>query len=195
MVIRARPNLKNSKGQIRIIAGEWRGRKIEVLTEAGLRPTGDRIRETLFNWLQNEINSLTGLDLFAGTGALGFEALSRGAKHIDFVEIHPAMCKQLQHNIALLKANAEVYSHTALEFLADKPEKTYDLVFIDPPFNANLWQSSFAALEAADCLKNGAWIYVESPKGIEVICPEDWQIYRSKIQGAVQFTLYQYVAN
>jgi len=129
------------QGSIRIIAGEWRGRKLPVIDVDGLRPTSDRIRETLFNWLMPYLSGSRCLDLFAGTGALGFEAASRGAHNVDFVESHRQVSQALSENIKLLEANAIVHNMAANAFLTRSATESFDLVFVDPPFAENMVQS------------------------------------------------------
>ena len=172
-------------GKVRIIGGEWRGRKLPVCALDGLRPTGDRVRETLFNWLQADIRATNCLDLFAGTGALGFEALSRAAKHVDFVEKHKQAALQLEENIKLLKAQAQVRNTSAEDYLSNFEGEKYGLVFIDPPFAANLWQDTFEALINADCLTENALVYLESPINPEFTLPPGWEIQKSKNFGSI----------
>ncbi len=179
-----------SAGKLRIIAGQWRGRKLAVADVDGLRPTGDRIRETLFNWLQADIYGARCLDLFAGSGALGFEALSRGAAAVDFVEPHPKAAKQLRENCKLLSAEASIHEQEADQFLR-KTRTPYSLVFIDPPFSLKVWEASFRALEEGQLLTEDAMIYIESPVGSEIVTPASWEKSKSKASGRVQFALYQ----
>lgn len=176
-------------GKVRIIAGEWRGRKLPICEIDGLRPTGDRVRETLFNWLQDDIYGARCLDLFAGTGALGFEALSRGARHLSFVEEHKLAAAQIRDNIKLLNATAQVYNCQADEFLGNYRDPRFDLIFIDPPFAADLWQATFSAIERANCLAENALVYVESPVDSSLIFPSTWTLKKSKRMGSIQASL------
>jgi len=154
---------KPTTGQIRIVAGHWRGRKIPVLDSNGLRPTGDRVRETLFNWLQFDIPGRRCLDLFAGSGALGLEAASRGAGSVTLVESSAPVAAQLKQTLDVLNAPATVslYTGTAQTFLNSKP-LAYDVVFVDPPFEHALHASVLNQL-VGGCLNPDALVYVECP--------------------------------
>lgn len=175
-----------SKQQLRIIAGQWRGRKLPILTADGLRPTGDRLRETLFNWLTPYLPGARCLDLFAGTGALGLEALSRGADSVTMIESQREVAAQLRSNCATLKADrAELVEASALRWLDQVPQQAYDVLFIDPPFSANLWQQVIDQLEQRAFLADEAFIYVETPKPCELTPPANWTLFRSKAAGAV----------
>lgn len=163
-------------------------------TVEGLRPTGDRIRETLFNWLAPILPGSRCLDLFAGSGILGFEALSRGAAHCSLVELSPAATRQLRVNADQLQADgAAIHSISALEFLA-KPASPFDVVFIDPPFAADLWQPVMASLERG-WLADGALIYVECPSDLAFNPPATWHAHREKRAGKVCYRLYRYETN
>ncbi|MBI5616353.1 MAG: 16S rRNA (guanine(966)-N(2))-methyltransferase RsmD [Gammaproteobacteria bacterium] len=167
-----------SSGRIRIIGGIWRGRKLEVLDDPELRPSGDRVRETLFNWLQPWIDGARCLDLFAGTGVLGLEALSRGAAHATFVDRNPAAIALLERNIAALRADRlSVVRYDALAWLATTSPTPYDLVFVDPPFASGLLARALTILDAG-WLAPHALVYVERgsgsggepwPDGLEVL--------------------------
>jgi 16S rRNA (guanine966-N2)-methyltransferase len=149
--------------KIRIIAGKWRGRKIEVLVAKGLRPTTDRTREMLFNWLIPNINDSICLDLFAGSGALGFEALSRGAKQVDFVESNIIAYKTLHKNSEQLNAkNLDIHYCNAFNYL-EKDLNKYDLIFIDPPFQENYYAKILKFISKKQ-LKENCIIYLESNK-------------------------------
>jgi 16S rRNA (guanine966-N2)-methyltransferase len=152
-------------GKVRIIGGRWRGTRLPVADAAGLRPTSDRARETLFNWLQPRLPGARVLDLFAGSGALGLEALSRGASEAWLVERDRDAAESLRQAIARLHAEGEarVAAADALAFLREPPCVRFDIVFLDPPFAAGLWPAAFAALPP--WLADEAWLYVESPAG------------------------------
>lgn len=181
----------SSLGKIRIISGKLRGSRLEVPDVVSLRPTPDRVRETLFNWLMPFIEGSNVLDLFAGTGALGIEALSRGAAHGNFVERNPALVASLTANIARLKINnASVYSQDSAYFL-EKNTELHDIVFLDPPFAENLWDSSANLLESQSWLKATAWIYVESPTTVIPNLPANWNLHREGRAGKVRFALYR----
>lgn len=182
-------------GVIRIIGGDWRGRKLPVLELNGLRPTSDRVRETLFNWLQFEIAGKRCLDVFAGSGALGFEAKSRGAAEVLMLEKSEAVASQLRQNSQLLKAEAiKVQATDSLQYLAHKAEKTFDLVFIDPPFNQHLVQPTLDALFENAWINHQAWLYIEQEKKLDwPTLPNGWQIYREKTTSQTRFALWHHV--
>ncbi len=175
---------------IRIIGGQWRGRKLPVANEEGLRPTGDRLRETLFSWLSPYLHGARCLDAFAGTGALGFEALSRGAASAHFIELHRGTSAQTSSNITLLKANARV-ENTAFDLWRPDHEQQFDLVFIDPPFAQNLWQKSLDHLQACHCLAKGAVVYLEAPTDTIITAPQEWALLKDKTMGQVRARLYE----
>lgn len=187
---------KAQSGQIRIIGGDWRGRKLPVLTADGLRPTGDRMRETLFNWLAFDIAGARCLDLFAGTGSLGFEALSRGAKQLVFVEKSPAVAKQLQQNIQLLNcAAAQVVNQDSQVWLAQTANQQFDVVFIDPPFFQNLVENSVNLLHNQAWLRAG-WVYIEQEKSLEwPAMPANWQLHREKTSAQTRIGLWRVSEN
>ncbi len=179
-----------AQGQIRIIGGEWRGRKLAVPAISNLRPTPDRVRETLFNWLAPVIQGAYCLDLFAGSGALGFEALSRGAAHVVMVDQAAAVVKLLQQELTMLKANnAEVYCAKVPRQLR-QPTKLFDIVFLDPPYQENLLIPSCFYLEEKNFLANNAHIYLEAKEIInETDLPTNWKILKSKKAGQVAYHL------
>ncbi len=183
---------KSSIGSIRIIAGKHRGRKLPVLMAEGLRPTTDRVKETVFNWLMPFIQDANCLDCFAGAGSLGFEALSRGAAQVTLIELNKTAAKQLQANKLLLNANNVTISNTnALNYLNSSDKKQYDLVFIDPPFRENL------VPQVAELLNNGwiadqALIYVEMEVNGPQLTPENWLLLKEKVAGQVAYRLFQY---
>lgn len=172
------------------MGGTLRGSRIDVPAAPGLRPTPDRARETLFNWLAPVIPGARCLDLFAGTGALGVEALSRGACAVDFVEADARLAELLRANLVRLKQPAHVNVGHALGFLA-QPGARYDVVFLDPPFADELWATAARALEANNRLAESAWIYVESPADQAPALPENWILHRESRAGAVRLALYR----
>ena len=188
--ILAKPRANAAPGRVRIIGGSLRGSKLEVPHIAGLRPTPDRVRETLFNWLMPMIDGARCLDLFAGTGALGIEALSRGAAHVDFVESDAQLARMLRENLARLKQTAAVHQSMASRFV-ESTDACYDIVFLDPPFADDLWDRAMASLETSHRLAPAAWIYVESPANRTVAPPENWLLHREGQAGAVRFALYR----
>jgi 16S rRNA (guanine966-N2)-methyltransferase len=178
-------------GSVRIVAGSLRGSKLAVADMAGLRPTPDRVRETLFNWLAPTIEGARCLDLYAGTGALGIEALSRGAAECLFVERDRALCRLLEENLARLKVSgARVVNDDATGFLANAGP-AFDLVFLDPPFDANLWGAAALRLEQGGWLRDGACVYVETPIGAVFTPPANWLPHRKDHAGAVAYALYR----
>ncbi|WP_324723157.1 16S rRNA (guanine(966)-N(2))-methyltransferase [Lelliottia sp. JS-SCA-14] len=178
-------------GQIRIIGGQWRGRKLPVPDSPGLRPTTDRVRETLFNWLAPSMVDSRCLDCFAGSGALGLEALSRYAASATLLEMDRSVSQQLQQNLTTLKAiNAKVVNTNALAFLAQKGTP-HDVVFIDPPFRKGLLEETLTLLENNGWLADDALIYVESEveNGLPPV-PVHWDLHREQVAGQVAYRLY-----
>ena len=189
----ARPS---HQGAVRIVAGRLRGSKLVVPDLPGLRPTPDRIRETLFNWLNPFISGARCLDLYAGTGALGIEAWSRGAAECVFVERDRDLCRLLQDNLARLRVDgARVIHDDAARFLGTAaPSGGYDLVFLDPPFAADLWPAAASALESGGWLCAGALVHAEMPKDALPKLPPNWQLHREGHAGAVRYALYRRAA-
>lgn len=181
-------------GSLRIIAGHLRGSRLAVPAMDGLRPTPDRVRETLFNWLAPHIAGARCLDLFAGTGALGVEALSRGAAQCCFVERDRALAQALRENLARLRVdNAQVVEADALAWLA-RPGAAFDIVFIDPPFAQGLWNAALAQLEAGAWLRDGAFVHVEAPLDAALSVPRNWSVHREGHAGNERYALYRRVA-
>jgi 16S rRNA (guanine966-N2)-methyltransferase len=178
-------------GKVRIIAGVLRGSKLAIPAAAELRPTPDRVRETLFNWLAPVIETSRCLDLYAGTGALGIEAASRGAREVLLVERDARLAQALRENLARLKVgNASVVTDDAMRYL-ERPATPFDVVFLDPPYAANLWGASALKLESGGWLAPDAWIYVESPRGVVPELPAGWALHRDGQAGGVRFALYR----
>ncbi|MGD8567685.1 MAG: 16S rRNA (guanine(966)-N(2))-methyltransferase RsmD [Gammaproteobacteria bacterium] len=186
---------QHTRNTVRIIAGQWRNRKLHFADIAELRPTPDRVRETVFNWLQPVIAGSRCLDLFAGSGALGFEALSRGADHCLFVDQHPQSIEQIQKNLHTLKTNAgeTLLGDTmqVLKRLHESPaDKQFDVAFVDPPYAANCALECCQLLVNHQWLAEEAWIYVESAKPVtENQLPSGWQLHRQKKAGNVHYHL------
>tara|TARA_B110000196_G_scaffold276314_1_gene254210 strand:+ start:90 stop:635 length:546 start_codon:yes stop_codon:yes gene_type:complete len=160
--------------KIRIIAGKWRGRKLDVINLPALRPTPDRVRETLFNWLQEDIVGACCLDLFAGTGVLGFEALSRGAGAVFMIESNPKIVESLKHHAEMLGSK----SHTikladAMSWVRQSINK-FDIIFLDPPFGKGYLEPCLEAISEEMLLKPKGLVYVESEK--KLVLPSDWKI-------------------
>ncbi|MBR9805211.1 16S rRNA (guanine(966)-N(2))-methyltransferase RsmD [bacterium] len=181
---------------LRIIGGQWRGRKLSFSDTDGLRPTGDRIRETLFNWLAGDIVGARCLDLFAGSGALSFEALSRGAATVIAIESNAKACRAIEAAAEQLKATSLALQQAdATQWINSTPAEPMDIVFIDPPFSANLWHQILAQLIALGWLAQGALIYLETPIEHPLNAAEiDPQLIplRSKRAGQVNYQLWQY---
>lgn len=189
---------KPKDGFIRVISGQFRGRKLPVKNVEGLRPTTDRIKETVFNWLMQDTRDATVLDCFAGSGGLGFEALSRYAKSTTFIELDLSAAKQIEQNISTLKLdNAQVKHTNSLTFLEQKNvNEPFDLVFVDPPFRKNLAQSSCNLLENNQWLSSEALIYVEVETELaEFLPPSNWLLIKEKKAGQVLCRLYQRQVN
>ena len=185
---------KSTDGFIRVISGQFRGRKLPVKDVQGLRPTTDRIKETVFNWLMQDTRDANVLDCFAGSGGLGFEALSRFASTALFIELDPSAAKQLAQNIATLKLqNAQVRHTNSLSFLEQKNSNTpFDLVFVDPPFRKNLAQTSCNLLEINNWLSEEALMYVEVESDLNTFKPPiNWLLIKEKKAGQVFCRLYQ----
>ena len=179
-------------GKLRIVGGRLRGSKLAVADIDGLRPTPDRVRETLFNWLMPFIDGARCLDLYAGTGALGIEALSRGAAQVDFFERDARLAQALRENLARLKQDAvRVRQTDALAALGETAAQPYDIVFIDPPFVLDLWNESARLLETQAWLAPHALIYIESPVGQTFSLPPAWQLHREGRAGTVRYALYR----
>jgi 16S rRNA (guanine966-N2)-methyltransferase len=180
---------KSTPNRLRIIGGRWRAVPITFPSVAGLRPSPDRVRETLFNWLQQSIVGARCLDLFAGSGALGIEALSRGAAHVTFVEREPHVGQHIRETLARLRTqDGEVHIGDALRFL-DGVAVPYDIVFLDPPFACDVLQQVVDRL-AQGCLASEAYIYLEAPSERPLpALPQGWSLHRSKRAGQVGYYL------
>lgn len=178
--------------QLRIIGGKWRSRQISFEDAPGLRPTPSRVRETLFNWLQADVHGSRCLDLFAGSGALGFEAASRGASAVVQVESNPLVYKKLKENVSkLMAANVQVILDEAHSYLCSEPIQ-FDLVFMDPPFGKNYLVDVCCKLESGGWLTDNAKIYMESEPGIDLTAiPQSWEMQKSKKAGEVMFYLFR----
>jgi 16S rRNA (guanine966-N2)-methyltransferase len=182
--------MKAASGRIRIIGGHLRNSRLNVPDLPGLRPTPERVRETLFNWLAPTLAGVQALDLCAGTGALGIEALSRGAGTVQFVEPDVAAADALRSNLTRLKAEAEVSNMDAARFLLRTP-RPFGLVFIDPPFASQLWTPLAKKLEEGGWLAGAAQVYVESPRGHVPDLPASWLLHREGQAGEVRYALYR----
>ena len=184
-------NAPSAEGQLRIIGGTWRGRKLTFPALEGLRPTPDRVRETLFNWLAPVIPGAHCLDLFAGSGALGLEALSRGAGQVDFVDAAPVAVKQLQSNLDLLKSDCGQVSHAQAQQFLSNCAGAYDVIFLDPPFGMGLLEQCVPLLQRPGLLKQKVWVYIETGRDEQLpTLPSCWRLHREKTAGQVCYRLY-----
>lgn len=187
------PDASAPPNRLRVIGGRWRGMKIDFPPIRAIRPSPDRVRETLFNWVQQQIVGARCLDLFAGSGALGIEALSRGAAHVTFVDREPRVVRHLEQTLRRLGAtNAEAVASDAIRYL-QRPPMRFDLVFADPPFASDLLAGVWQRLP--DWLQDGAYIYVEcAADAVLPNLPAGWSLYRSKQAGQVGYHLLRAVA-
>jgi 16S rRNA (guanine966-N2)-methyltransferase len=177
---------------LRIIAGTWRGRRFRFTADADIRPTPDRVRETLFNWLAAYLPGARCLDLCAGSGALGLEALSRGAARVHFVESDANAASDLSARLLDWAAEGGTVERIdTLRYLGGRPE-TFDIVFLDPPYAAGLLGAAARLLEQRDWLAPGALIYVESAARVPLPpLPDTWQLAKSKRAGEVGYHLFK----
>ena len=187
---------KQTSGQVRIIAGQCRGRRINFPAVVGLRPTGDRLRETLFNWLTADLKGARCLDLFAGSGALGLEAASRGAGEVILLELNNTAARALGDNIDLLGLKSTTVVNTdALNWLQQNASdsKPFDIIFLDPPFDSTLLADTIAALtQQSALLAQDAMIYIEAPARQTLdFMPDSWRLHRHKTAGDVTCYLYR----
>nr|WP_246194628.1 16S rRNA (guanine(966)-N(2))-methyltransferase RsmD [Allochromatium palmeri] len=176
---------------MRLIGGRHRGRRLSFPDQPGLRPTPDRVRETLFNWVAPLIEGARCLDLFAGSGALGFEALSRGAGDVVLIERAAAVARQLRLNAELLgAANLQVHQADALAWLETTPGTPFDLVFLDPPFAEDLLAPAIERLDRHGWLVPESRVYLEAPVHVGFPpLPESWELIRDKTAGQVRYGL------
>ncbi len=177
---------------MRIVGGRWRGTRLPVADAAGLRPTPDRVRETLFNWLQGSLSGARVVDLFAGSGALGLEAVSRGAGEAVLVERDPRLAASLRETVDRLRGGdqIEVVTGDALAWLRSPPRGQFDLAFLDPPFASGLWQPVLSALPP--WLAPGAWLYLESPLDASIAMGAEWRLHREGSTREVRYALYRH---
>ncbi len=181
---------KRPEGRFRIIAGEWRGRRFDFPAMEGVRPTGDRIRETVFNWLQPVIPGARCLDLFAGSGALGLEALSRGAGELVFVDRERSLLEAIEGHLGVLgrESGCRCVCADAADFLTSNSNQ-FDVVFLDPPFGAGRAAEMCRLLANEEQLAPGARVYVESEAGADPDLPDGWRLLRSARAGNVGYHL------
>lgn len=179
-------------GFVRIISGQWRGRKLPVADVIGLRPTTDRVKETLFNWLMHDVADSTVLDCFSGSGALAFEAISRYAGYATLIEKDPAQAKRLQGLLASLNVSqANVINSDCLRYLAQPASRQYQIVLVDPPFRQNLALPCCQLLEQQGWLSPNALIYLEAEKELPLTdMPANWKLLKEKVAGQLAYRLW-----
>ena len=183
---------KEKKGEIRIIGGKWKGKKIYFDLNDDLRPTPDRAKETLFNWLGQDLKKMYCLDLFSGTGALGFEALSRGAEKVTFVERNKEYLQKIKKVYLEMseKADCDFFCAECLEWIQNNNSGTkYDLIFIDPPFNKNLIHDLLTAILEKELLSKNGQIYFEFEKKLDLEIPESLNLKKKKSLGKKSYVL------
>jgi len=183
----------SNDGFIRLISGQWRGKKLPVKDKQGLRPTTDRTKETLFNWLMHDIRDANCLDCFSGSGSLGFEALSRYCQTCTFLELDKQVAQQLKNNIDTLKVNnAKVIQGDTLHYLNKSAVLQYDVIFVDPPFNLGLAQPCIEQLASQGHLAEKALIYVEVETSLTTLqIPDNWSLLKDKTSGQVHYQLFR----
>jgi 16S rRNA (guanine966-N2)-methyltransferase len=186
-------NQENRKrpGSVRIIGGEWRGRRLPVRDLPGLRPSGDRSRETLFNWLQAHVHGAVCVDLFAGSGALGLEAASRGAAEVILVEKLSVAARDLRDVLLVLKADqVTVVESDALQWLQSCPAQSLDIAFVDPPFGLHLETRALELIRIQDCIRTGGFVYLETARDAPlIVAGPGWETAREKTVGDVRLLL------
>lgn len=180
-------------GQLRIIGGEWRSRQFSFPMAHGLRPTPNRVRETLFNWLAPYVEGAHVLDCFTGSGALFLEALSRGASSALALDSNRSAISNLQQILTTLKnSSGQLLQTDALRHLQEQPATAYDLVFLDPPFGQNLLEPACTLLEEKGWLAKDAWIYTESEAAPStLVMPGNWRLHREQKAGQVHYALWE----
>lgn len=182
----SRKSNRKDVGTLRVIGGHHRGRKLEIFDAEGLRPTGDRMREVVFNWLTPYLPGAKVLDVFAGTGILGVEAISRGASHATFCEFQRPVFEVLKRNTTMLAPECfTLHQSDALKLLAELDVSAIDVVFLDPPFSEGLWQNALNELDPK--LPAHGLIYLEAPKQQRIELPKGWSWLKHKSTGNVQF--------
>ena len=184
---------QSAAGELRIIGGDWRSRKLRFPDAGGVRPTPARTRETLFNWLSFQLAGSDCLDLFAGSGALGLEALSRGASRATLVDNNAALATALRDNLRLLGSESgTVVCAGADTYLSQREWQPFDIVFMDPPFRQGWLATLFPLLDDQGWVKPGGWVYVEHESDIAApAAPARWQLHRQKTAGQVTYCLYR----
>ena len=184
-----RSNSAAKRGSFRIIAGRWRGRRLSFVDDGSVRPTPDRIRETLFNWLADDLHEARCLDLYAGSGALGLEALSRGAGAITFIDAQRGVLDTLREHLDLLAAEADCRQQRAEDFLRSNRQR-FDIAFVDPPYGQGLVTATLTGLAPHMALHNR--VYVECEAQLDLLLPPGWELLKSKTAGQVGYHLLSY---
>ena len=186
-----RPREKTSAGSFRVIGGSFRSRRLSFPDLPGLRPTTDRVRETLFNWLSRDIEGARVLDAFAGSGSLGFEAASRGASFVQFVDAAKEAVRYLDSNVELLGAAANAEQGDVLSWINNYTGEPFDVLFLDPPFRKGLLSDVLKVLAECSLLSPNALIYIEAEKELgRLDVPPKWQQEKHKEAGQVAYYLY-----
>jgi len=178
-----------TQNHLRIIGGSWRGRKLAFAPLPGVRPTPDRVRETLFNWLAPVIHGARCLDLFAGSGALGIEAASRGALQCVLVEREAQVVRVLREQVNRIGARQVRVIEADVTAWLSTASQTFDIVFLDPPFHTGLLPGCIRLLESAGWLAPAAWIYLEAEHALQLEFPDNWDVYRDRRAGQVSYRL------
>lgn len=183
---------KHTGNRLRIIGGQWRSRQLPFPDVEGLRPTTDRVRETVFNWLQPYLPGAQVLDVFAGSGALGFEALSREAEFVHLLEKNQKAAKQLQENAKTLNANnCNVHMGDSIQILASL-NTPFDIIFLDPPFGKGLLPQCIELIDQHNLIKTLGWVYIESEQDLnDLSIPKHWRLHREKKAGQVKLRLFE----
>ena len=189
-------NKKPRPGRLRIVAGKWRSRLLDIADVPGLRPTSERIRETLFNWLAPSLQGARCLDLFAGTGALGFEALSRGATLVVFVENSRRAVRAIENSVQVLDApGAVVHCGDAADFVRSAAPASFDIIFLDPPFADDRLEETCRLIDDRGLLATGGRIYLEQDRAKpETPLPGRWRVLKNKTAGNVRSMLVEVAA-
>jgi 16S rRNA (guanine966-N2)-methyltransferase len=189
-------NKKSRPGRLRIVAGKWRSRLLDIADVPGLRPTSERVRETLFNWLAPSIQGARCLDLFAGTGALGFEALSRGATQVVFVENSRRAIEAIENSAKKLGAKEAVVHHgDAVDYVRNAGPAAFDIIFLDPPFADDRLEALCRQIDERGILAPGGRIYLEQDRAKpDPEIPERWRVLKNKTAGNVRYMLAEVAA-
>ncbi|MDR9425678.1 MAG: 16S rRNA (guanine(966)-N(2))-methyltransferase RsmD [Marinobacter sp.] len=184
---------QGSGGELRIIGGDWRSRKLRFPDAGGVRPSPARTRETLFNWLNYHLAGRDCLDLFAGSGALGLEALSRGAADTTLVDHTPALTRALQDNLHLLGSRkGDVVCQDVMQYLSHRNRPAFDIIFMDPPFRQGWLERLLPLIDAQQWLRPGGWVYIEHESELTTLpTPADWHLHRQKTAGQVTYNLFR----